>query len=489
MIKGIFVLLVITSVISCDEPTSTQVNVKSYSKQIYLANESSEVGDYVLALSHLDTAFTVTNYSFAIDIQKALDLAIDTKDQERVLRYVDMLLKRMCPLSYFQTDRLAFMDTNPKWDLLLSSFEDEPNYLGTINLDLRKQMKELYAKDQNIAINFKNANLYYKYQNVTNELISIEKEYGFPGEAITGVRMESETVIGSPYYYVIMLHHYHKKESLFYDKLDSFVESEMLDPRHCEIYKSQGIVDAQTIARINARRKVAPKTEILQNSIPIYENEPIYKDTYLYPTEVKNVTNRKINDYDIFFTDWNNDSIFTEVGVDYFGFNIEGESLPKLFLLDTVNHFMLNGKVLAYCPLANNIEDAKHPGGDIPTFIDQLLPLPLIENDTIKFDLEDDVILYFWASWCAPCIQKLEKINLEWDAWSNKKYRFIPVALESSKSSIEKIYERKKFKFPMNIGEYSNVQTYSVNSFPKIYKFENGKLKKSLSSDDLFEVN
>ncbi len=472
---------------ACGFPQS--VSYEQYLQYISLAEKATKQQDITSALLQYDTAFSQSVYAFGQDIEAALHLAVKEQDEERVITFSKMLLQRVCPVNYFKAPRFTFMENNTDWQELLTSYEHDPAYLKTIDISLRTAMIELYSRDQNIALNFKNANVHPRYQQVTTDITNLEQQYGFPGEAQTGVRMENDGTIGRPYYYVILLHHYHKKVALFYDKLSLFVEQERLDPRHYAIFIGQGREDEEIVARINASRKVTPKTAIQTIEVPIFENRPIYEDSYLYPQEGKGITRRTINDQELILIDWNNDSIFTEVGVDYYGFEIPGEAVPRMFPLKSTNRFERNGQIMAYDPLANTLSASNiTPGSEIPSFLDEIAPIQLSDGQLLEFADTENAVIYFWASWCAPCIRKLIAINNSWDDWSQKGYRFIPVALQSDDQSIVNIYQRNAFQFPLYIGEENTAKSYWVSSFPTAYLFEKGRLKKSLSGEELLDL-
>ena len=75
--------------------------------------------------------------------------------------------------------------------------------------------------------------------------------------------------------------------------------------------------------------------------------------------------------------------------------------------------------------------------------------IPMVDNQgsTVSFDdLAGEVtIVYFYASWCAPCFKKLTEVQVLKEQ-RELNYRFLPVALDNEHEKVKRLTEMSGYK-------------------------------------------
>lgn len=120
--------------------------------------------------------------------------------------------------------------------------------------------------------------------------------------------------------------------------------------------------------------------------------------------------------------------------------------------------------------------------------------LKTTQGKSIVFDLESNVlkskqlagkvvVLNFWATWCAPCIQEIPTFNTLYEKHKNN-FELIGVLFEKNKNSEElaAFMEKYKVSFPVTVGaENFRLASYfdDIKMVPETYVFsKEGKLLK-----------
>lgn len=478
-------LLLTTLWCSSARPTGS---VYRYLEHLDRARDYAAANEDGRALLAFDSAFAEYPTAFGRDLARALEVASRTRDDDRSKDYARRLVLLGSELRYFQQDRYRNFLSSPAWAELEAEFPDLViQRQARIDTTLRRRIAALYERDQLIAANFNNANVHPRYPAITSDLSEMVAQSGFPGEAVVGLHFTNDTTIGLPHYYVILLHHYHMGRPLFAEQLADFAESGRLDPRHERQFRDMIPADPALVERINARRKASPKSTIYTESFAFHDNAPVFEETYLYPQRSVNLTRRTFAEgRTLLLADWNGDSLFTEVGTDYFGFQWPGAAVPQLYPLGPVNHFVRNDSLFEYRPANNSLLHLPEPAPEnAPRILDRLPALDLINGEQPTLGEEPYVITYFWASWCAPCLRTLGTVNDRWSELSQKPVQFVPVALESSPASIDELYRKKGFRFPQYVGAIPVKERFLVRAFPTAYIFRKGRLVQQLSGKEL----
>jgi len=89
-------------------------------------------------------------------------------------------------------------------------------------------------------------------------------------------------------------------------------------------------------------------------------------------------------------------------------------------------------------------------------------------------------IIYFYATWCKPCVKTLVAYN---EASCEHDFNFFPIALESSLNSLKKLFKKKDFKFDILIGAESLKQQMGIKKFPTaLLVSANGMIESEMTS-------
>lgn len=215
---------------------------------------------------------------------------------------------------------------------------------------------------------------------------------------------------------------------------------------------------------------------------PVYNNEPMFADEYLYPKKQKNGIKISNNELEWYLIDWDENGKFNDIGTDYFGVKSPWRKNPITKKLSDTSYFRHDNELFMIMKSSNYLEaffSTKKVATNI-SYISNYIPIEL-SNGTIldKSILKGHsiTVIYFWASWCSPCIQNLIEITLSKNALSNHKINFIPIFYECSKESVLEIFKKKKLNFePLELSEKSAI-LYQIYSLSQTFVFdEEGKL-------------
>lgn len=113
---------------------------------------------------------------------------------------------------------------------------------------------------------------------------------------------------------------------------------------------------------------------------------------------------------------------------------------------------------------------ALRPGTEAPNFTAETL-------DGEELSLSDlsgkYVMIDFWGTWCAPCIEALPVIKEAYEKYSGENFEIVGIANEPSLERFEDFVEREGLEWPQipEIYEENNEiqELYSVNSYPTYY--------------------
>ncbi|MEM6723595.1 MAG: redoxin domain-containing protein [Bacteroidota bacterium] len=310
--------------------------------------------------------------------------------------------------------------------------------------DDQQVFDQLYLDDQILAGNFLNANVHPEYANITQRLTRFVQDNRL-----------SKTMAQSTAFRVMLLHHYHKGHYLFLDSLDQWLERGFISQEGYQEYKGYVVDDPTMIEAMNSRRTVRPKIEA--TAMPLYQlgNELITAELYLGDEVQRQVQTWRIYDDYFYLVDWDQNGRFTDVGTDLIGADKlkawppEFRPLPSRTILKTAR------QTIAFTPsenLSHSFDLALAEDSVDLELIAQLpdclaLQNPALDNAlTAALNTSDPMVLYFWATWCKPCVKKIKQLALT-DFQADGR-RYIPICVQSSLNSLEALQANHKLDFP-----------------------------------------
>lgn len=232
---------------------------------------------------------------------------------------------------------------------------------------------------------------------------------------------------------------------------------------------------------LNSCSNTKPET-IESFKFAVYENKPVFEDEYLYGYETRKSVKKTYGKTEWYLLDWNNNGIFNEIGIDYYGVKSPFKNRPIVSILEETNSLNHNGITYSINEKTNFSELLKidlNPENET-SYISDFIPIELTDGTTLEtnvLDGYDKTVIYFWATWCAPCINKLEEIETKKEQLKRNKINFIPIYYKCSFGDVVKLNKEKGLSFPPR--EVSNLTalSYQISALAEVYVFDkNGKL-------------
>jgi len=98
----------------------------------------------------------------------------------------------------------------------------------------------------------------------------------------------------------------------------------------------------------------------------------------------------------------------------------------------------------------------------------------ILEEDILKS--YDKTVIYFWATWCAPCVSKLEEMEPLKEKLIADKINFVPIYYKCSFSAVKELNKEKGLNFDLKeVSEWSAL-SYQISGLPETYVFDQGGL-------------
>ena len=221
-----------------------------------------------------------------------------------------------------------------------------------------------------------------------------------------------------------------------------------------------------------------PKPEVIESfTFAVVENKPIFKDEYLHDKVNKNSIKLTSGKTDWYLIDWNANGKYNDVGIDYFGVKSPFKNRPIISILEEKNNINHNGKTYSINKkndFRKLIKTHFHIDNKI-SYISSFIPIKLSDGTILTDEIlkdYDKTVLYFWATWCSPCVKKLKQIEASKEKLANEKINFIPIYYECSLSSVIELNDKKGLNFEPK--EISNVSAlnYQISALPETYVFD-----------------
>ena len=82
------------------------------------------------------------------------------------------------------------------------------------------------------------------------------------------------------------------------------------------------------------------------------------------------------------------------------------------------------------------------------------------------------VLLDFWATWCAPCIEKIPNLAAIHDKFSARKdFVLIGVSLDGDQEALRGFVSKRRMKWPQVVGDaaFEAAQRFGVSGVPALF--------------------
>ena len=97
------------------------------------------------------------------------------------------------------------------------------------------------------------------------------------------------------------------------------------------------------------------------------------------------------------------------------------------------------------------------------------------EDFTLSDYQDRPVFLYFWASWCGPCIQEAPNIEALWPEYRDRGYVFLGLNIWDIEADAQQFIKELGLSFPLaRDGERSVYVEYGVQGLPVAFFLEPG---------------
>lgn len=179
-------------------------NYIDYYKGVSEAQQEAADSNYSNALEIYYNTFEQYTFRFARDCYNAVEISALTTDSAKMNYFIRCSLKQGIPISVFKNASFLeeYRETKHWAGVIKSSDSLFHIYSSSINLDIRNEITQMFAADQQIRMR------YYKWYNIlirpflsrkwknlnraqVHRIMEITKEFGFPGERLIGVDLPS----------------------------------------------------------------------------------------------------------------------------------------------------------------------------------------------------------------------------------------------------------------------------------------------------------
>lgn len=215
-----------------------KTNYTDYYKYIEQARKKAyREKDYKQALILFKKSFASVEYVFLLDLEQALEIAIEAKDNYYTYELCKQLIIQGCPIEYF--DNSLFKNKLDKksteWQMIEKSYEEwHAIYKENLHQELREKVFELRQMDSILNVEFHTAPQSADYiiaqtTKIHDEFIRMVEEYGFPSEQKVGAIFNEDFKINSLIVGVIFVHQYQFGSRLMEAEMDELILKGKID--------------------------------------------------------------------------------------------------------------------------------------------------------------------------------------------------------------------------------------------------------------------
>ncbi len=80
------------------------------------------------------------------------------------------------------------------------------------------------------------------------------------------------------------------------------------------------------------------------------------------------------------------------------------------------------------------------------------------------------VLLYFWATWCPPCMEDMQELQKLYNVIKKKDFLILAVSSREVKTTVSAFIKSKKYSFPVLLDKTGKIaELYSANMIPTSY--------------------
>lgn len=148
---------------------------------------------------------------FARDIHNAIRCALFSRDYENAYYWAVQLAKKGVGINYFNSKIFSLLKKQKQWNSFSVKYDSiYHQFQNSRNTKLKGELEKLVQEDQadyGLANRKDSKVLYETTERVTNKLIALLKEEGYPSEEKIGVYTKNDTVLNPfPEYHVLIRH-------------------------------------------------------------------------------------------------------------------------------------------------------------------------------------------------------------------------------------------------------------------------------------------
>ena len=98
------------------------------------------------------------------------------------------------------------------------------------------------------------------------------------------------------------------------------------------------------------------------------------------------------------------------------------------------------------------------------------------------------VLVDFWATWCAPCMDELPKLKATYEKLHPRGFEIVGISLDESKAPLQQVIDREKIPWPQHFDETNEenkfAEEFDVSAIPTMWLVDSQGLLRDLNARD-----